>query len=421
MYKTYELSNGMRVVCEYIDYVHSVSVGVFVKNGSRHEKDDERGISHFIEHMLFKGTEGRSALRLAEEIDAVGGSINAYTTKEYTCYYARMLAENVDTAVDVLADMLQNSKLSDKDIELEKNVVYEEIAMYEDSPEDLVHEMLMEAAWGSESSLGASTLGSRETLEKFDSRKLREYMQKMYTPQNCVIAVAGKFDDSLAELLEARFGLWRRGEKNEITFSEKYENNILIRKKDIEQVHFCLGFPAFASENPKNYPLLAFNNAFGANMSSTLFQKVREEKGLVYSIFSYLSNYTDTGMLVVSASMKPENLDEVLSIVFEEAYAAKNTYFDEEKLYSCKQQLKGGYLLGLENVSSRMQTIGRSMLLVGRIKTPDEIIKKIEKINAENTHEYVNEVLDFASMSACAIGNVNFSEDIFDKYRKLYV
>lgn len=420
MYKTYELSSGVRVVTEYIEYVHSVSVGVFVQNGSRHESREQMGISHFIEHMLFKGTQNRSALQIAEEIDAVGGSLNAYTTKEYTCFYAKMLAENVDIAVDVLADMIQNPKLSDDDIELEKNVVYEEIAMYEDSPEDLVHELIMEAAWGSESGLGASTLGTAETLSSFDSRTVRDYMNRMYTPENCVIAVAGKFDDSLVQMLEEKFGSWKGDGRNETIFDEQYQNKILLRKKDVEQVHFCIGFPAFGSENPKNYPLLAFNNAFGANMSSTLFQKVREEKGLVYSIFSYLANYTDAGMFVISASMKPENLDEVLGIVFGEANDAKKTYFDEKKMYSAKQQLKGGYLLGLESVSSRMQSIGRYMLRINRVKTPEEIIKLIEDINTTNTHEYVNEVLDFSKMSACAIGNVDFSEDVFEKYRKKY-
>lgn len=417
MYKTYELDNGLRIVTEYIDYVHSVSVGVFVQNGSRHENRENMGISHFIEHMLFKGTTNRTALEIAEEFDAVGGSLNAYTTKEYTCFYAKMLSENVDIAVDVLADMVRNPKLSEQDIELEKNVVYEEIAMYEDSPEDLVHEMIMEAAWGSESGLGAPTLGNAKTLSSFNSKVISDYMEKTYTPKNCVISVAGKFDDTLIELIKDKFGSWKGEGKKSSSFSEKYHNDIIIRKKDIEQVHFCVGFNAFGSENPKNYPLLAFNNAFGANMSSTLFQKVREEKGLVYSIFSYIANYTDAGIFVISASMKPENMDEVLKIVFDEAAKAKEEYFDEKKMYSMKQQLKGGYLLGLENVSSRMQSAGRYMLRINRIKEEDEIIALIDGINAKNTHEYVNEVLDFSDICACAIGNTSEDENVFAKYR----
>ena len=418
MYKTYELNNGIKIVSEYIEHVHSVSVGVFIKNGSRHEKRSEMGISHFIEHMLFKGTTSRSALDIAREFDSVGGSLNAYTTKEYTCFYAKMLSENADIAVDVLSDMIQNPKMSDADIELEKNVVYEEIAMYEDSPEDLVHEMIMEAAWGSESGLGAPTLGTAGTLSGFDSSALRNYMKKTYIPQNCVIAVAGKFDDALIELIKEKFTCWAGYEADDIVFEEKYRNDIIIRQKDIEQVHFCVGFPAYGSENEKNYPLLAFNNSFGANMSSVLFQKVREEKGLVYSIFSYITNYTDTGMFVISASMKPENLDEVLEIVFDEAHKAKKTRFDENKMYSMKQQLKGGYLLGLESVSSRMQSIGRCMLRLNRIKTPEEIIEQIENINVVNTHKCAEEVLDFSKMSACAIGNCDFDSDVFLKYRR---
>ncbi len=415
MYKTYELQNGLRIVCEYIGYVRSVSVGVFVKNGSRHEPQELSGISHFIEHMLFKGTQNRSALAIAEEIDTVGGNLNAYTTKEYTCFYAKMLDENLDTALDVLSDMLLHPKLDDGDIALEKNVVYEEIAMYEDAPEDMVHEMIMETAWGKESGLGASTLGTRETLSKIDAKVIRDYMAQTYTPKNCVIAVAGNFGDDLIAHIERYFGAWTGA--NEITgaFYEQYSAGCLLRKKEIEQVHFCLGFPAYPSEDERNYPALAFNNVFGAGMSSALFQKIREQRGLVYSIFSYMASYLDTGMFIISASMKPENLREVLTLIYDEIETAKQQPLDEKTMFKAKQQLKGNYILGLENVSSRMQSIGRAKLLLDKVRTPEEILGRIERINPENTYDCTKEIFDFAKMSASAIGNI--AEDKRDMFR----
>ena len=416
MYKTYELPNGLTIICEYIGYVHSVSVGVFVKNGSRNEPRELAGISHFIEHMLFKGTKHRSALAIAEEIDAVGGNLNAYTTKEYTCFYAKMLDENLDTALDVLSDMVLNPKLDEKDIALEKNVVYEEIAMYEDSPEDMVHELIMEAAWGKESSLGASTLGTKETLSEIDSQTLRAYMDTWYAPNNCVVAVAGNFGDDIFRRMERYFGAWQGKEAKPVAFCERYHPGCILRQKDIEQVHFCIGFPAYPSEDERNYPALAFNNVFGAGMSSALFQKVREQRGLVYSIFSYMASYIDTGMLVISASMKPENLEEVVGLVYEEIEAAKRAPLDEKAMYKAKQQLKGNYILGLENVSSRMQSIGRAKLLLDKVRTPEEILERISRIDQENTFSSTNGIFDFDQLCACAIGNLpDTNTDLFQK------
>ena len=406
MYKTYELPNGLKIICEHIGYVHSVSVGIFVKNGSRNEPREAAGISHFIEHMLFKGTETRSALDIAEEIDTVGGNLNAYTTKEYTCFYAKMLDENLDTALDVLADMILHPKLEESDIALEKNVVYEEIAMYEDSPEDMVHELIMEAAWGTESGLGASTLGTKETLSAMDAQTLRAYMDKWYTPDNCVVAVAGNFGDDIFQRMERYFGAWKGAVRQALNYCEQYRPGCILRKKEIEQVHFCIGFPAYPSEDTRNYPALAFNNVFGAGMSSALFQKVREQRGLVYSIFSYMASYIDTGMFVISASMKPENLEEVMGLVYEEIEAAKRTPLDEKAMYKAKQQLKGNYILGLENVSSRMQSIGRSKLLLDKVRTPEEILARVSAIDQSNTFASTNEIFDFGQMSACAIGNL---------------
>lgn len=408
MYKTYKLSNGLTVVCEYIGYVHSVSVGVFIKNGSRHEPPEFMGISHFIEHMLFKGTQTRSALDIAEQIDAVGGNLNAYTTKEYTCYYAKMLKDNIDTALDVLSDMLLRPKLDEDDIALEKNVVYEEIAMSEDSPEDVVHELIMETAWGRESGIGTPTLGTKETLLSIDAQVIRDYMSKTYTPDNCVISIAGNFkDEETAKLIERYFGAWDgRGDVHR-PFEQHYRTGCGVVQKDIEQVHFCLGFEAYSSEDEKIYPMLAFNNVFGAGMSSSLFQKVREQRGLVYSIYSYTASFLDVGMFIISASMKPENLEEVLKLVYSEIEAAKKTALDSKATFKAKQQLKGNYIMGLESVSSRMQSLGRSKLLLDKVRTPEEVLQKIERINAEAMIDSAREIFDFSKMSSSVVGHVS--------------
>lgn len=400
------LENGLTIVTEQIDYVRSVSVGVFIKNGSAHENENVCGISHFIEHLLFKGTKTRTAKDIAFEIDAVGGNLNAYTTKEYTCYYAKMLDTNLRLAIDILSDMILNPKLSEADIEMERNVVYEEIAMNEDSPEDLVHDYILEASFGSMSGIGATTLGTHESLKKINSSVMREYMENMYTPQNSVISIAGNISDDVIDLIEEKFGAWKNNGRINSLPKQIYKPESILKEKDIEQIHFCLGFPAFGGQNDKNYNLLAFNNVFGSGMSSDLFQKVREEKGLVYSIFSYISTFVEAGLFVVSASMHPKNLNEVLKIVFDDINALKEKEISSERFLKAKEQLKGNYILGLENVSSRMQSIGRSHLLYNKFHTPDEILEKIDNITLNETNEVVKSIFNGENMCVSAIGKM---------------
>lgn len=419
MVEKFVLDNGLTVVYEKIDYVRSVSTGVFIKNGSVHETEDVLGISHFIEHMLFKGTKRRSAKDIALEMDAVGGVLNAYTTKEYTCYHTKILDTYFELSADILSDMILNSKLSESDINMERNVVFEEIAMYEDAPEELVHDMLLEAAWGSKAGVGAPTLGTHETLESIDSKTIISYMEKMYTPENCVIAVTGNIPDNMAEIINKKFGFWKKGSGENGFKYQRYTPEIITSEKDIEQVHFCLGFEGFSGDDDRNYDLLAFNNIFGSSMSSNLFQKVREERGLVYSIFSYLSNFVPMGVMVVSASMHPKNLEEVLKIVYDEIEKLKSNGLDAKRCMQSKEQLKGNYILGLENVSSRMQSIGRSYLLYKKNRNPEEVLKKIDAVTLEGMCSAAEQVFDFNKMCASAIGSESgLSKELFYKANK---
>ena len=411
MRNIYSLKNGITVVSEYIGYVHSVSVGVFVKGGSRTEERSLAGISHMIEHMLFKGTKKRSANDIAEEIDMVGGNLNAYTTKEYTCYYAKTLDTHLDLAVDVLSDMLIQSKLDKSDIDLERRVVTEEIYMCDDTPEDLVHDMLMRAAWGSGGGLGDSVIGTADTLAKMDRATLREYISGNYTANNIVISVVGNFDaDSLKDILEEYFGGWQTGSKEVDFGGETYISGSEFAVRDIQQAHVCLGFKSYASHDDNSYSLMAFNNIFGGGMSSRLFQKVREEKGLVYSIYSYLNMFVDTGMFAISASMSPENVREVLDIVYSEIDIAKNEVLSDKMLYKAKEQLKGNYILGLESTSSRMQSMGRAQLLHGKVRTPEENIEIIENIAEQSMRRAIDETFCYDNLTIAAIGSLE-SED----------
>jgi len=416
MYKKCVLDNGVRIVYERIPYVRSVSVGIWVKTGSRNENTDNNGISHFIEHMMFKGTKTRTAKQIAESFDNIGGQLNAFTGKECTCYYAKTLDSHIDIALEVLSDMFFNSKFDNRDIKIEKRVVLEEIGMYEDSPEELVHDILSDTVWGN-STIGYPILGTQKSLEAITRQKIVQYMKENYTPANVVISIAGNFDeDHIINSVRNYFGSWS-SEKNEVNRFDNavFTPNIGIKVKDTEQVHMCIGFEGIEHGNDKLYTLLAINNIFGGGMSSRLFQKIREEKGLVYSIYSYPSSYENSGLYTIYAGMNPEQLTEVIKIIMDEINTIKSRYLSQEELDRSKEQLKGSYILGLESTSSRMNSIGKSELLLGRINTPEEVLKKIDNINMDNVIDVIDSVFTLDKIGFSAVGSI---KDDFD-FKKL--
>ncbi len=407
MLRKYSLKNRVRVVCEKIPYVKSVSVGIWVKTGSRNEESRINGVSHFIEHMLFKGTQERSAVQIAEEIDNIGGQLNAFTGKECTCFYAKTLDEHIGIGLDVLSDMFFNSIFASKDIALEKRVVIEEIGMYEDSPEDLVHDVLSETVWGG-SSVGFPILGTKKSLRNINREKIIEYMHERYTPANTVISVAGNYDDGLLEeLLEKYFGSWSSNViNNEMEENVIFKPELRVREKETEQVHLCIGFEGVKNGDDSLYPLLALNNILGGGMSSRLFQRIREKKGLVYSIYSYPTTYKDTGLFTIYAGMKPDNLQEVMRLIYEEIRIMKKKGISAAELDKTKEQMKGNYILGLESTSSRMNSIGKSELLLGYINTPEEILEKIKSIDMEGVDDMIAGVLDLERKGVSIVGNI---------------
>lgn len=407
MIKKFTLKNGVRVVCENIPYVRSVSTGVWVRTGSRNENTQNNGVSHFIEHMLFKGTKSRSAEEIAKSIDNIGGQINAFTGKECTCYYVKTLDEHIEIAMDVLSDMLYNSVFATSDITLEKQVILEEIGMYEDSPEDLVHDILSETVWKG-SAIGFPILGTKKSLRRLNRKTINAYMMERYTPDNMVISIAGNFDENkLEEMLESYFNKENVEQKPEKAADNvEFRPEVSVREKETEQVHICIGFEGIRNGDDSLYSLLAVNNIFGGGMSSRLFQKIREKRGLVYSVYSYPTVYNDAGLFTIYAGMKPENLKEVINLVYDEVSLMLNKGISKNELDKSKEQLKGNYILGLESTSSRMSSIGKSELLLGYIRTTDEILNMIESITMEGIEQIITSVFNLDRKGISIVGNV---------------
>ncbi|WP_102400684.1 M16 family metallopeptidase [Haloimpatiens massiliensis] len=415
MYKLIKLHNGLRIVLEHISYVSSVSVGVFIETGSRNEQEQTNGISHFIEHMLFKGTYKRDAKKIAETIENVGAQINAFTSKEMTCFYTKSLNTHLDLCLDILSDMLLNSKLSEKDIEKEKNVIYEEINMSEDSPEDVLIDLHSKAIWGDDS-LSLPILGTKESLEQFNSEKLKEYMCKYYIPENSVISICGNFNvDIIESLVGEYFGHWHVNESKKVITS--YSNplilkNNLYKKKQIEQLHISLGIPGIEMGNDKIYPLIILSNIFGGGASSILFQKLREEMGICYSVYCGMSSMKNTGIINIYVGLNPSGAVKAINAIKEEIKNFIEKGINEEQLYNAKEQLKGSYILGLESTSSRMFSNGKSALFQNKIKTPEEILSKIDKISMEQISNTMNCTFKKSIVNSSFVGDVSSIDEI---------
>lgn len=401
------LDNGIRVALEAIPYVRSISFGIWVKNGSRNERPSENGVSHYIEHMMFKGTEGRSARQIAEEMDALGGQINAYTTKEYTCYHTRVLDTHFDRALDVMGDMLLHPLFAEEDVRKERNVITEEIYMYEDAPEELVHDALQDAIWR-DSSLGMPILGTEETIGTFDAAMIRGYYERQYHPENIVLSAAGNFQTAeMAEKLNRVLGGWKRTQPfAPYDTVAGYRVSHVRREKDVEQVHTCIAFPAFAREHSMKYAAAVFNTLFGGGMSSRLFQKIREEHGLTYSIYSYSTAFADTGLFTVCAGMNPNQAERVFDLIGREIRTVKAEGFSEKLIAVTKEQMISNFIIGTESTLNRMTAAGASLLLRGEVEETEAVLQKIEAVTAADVQEAARQMLDTERLSDCAVGKV---------------
>lgn len=422
MYNKFNLSNGIRVVSENIPYVESVSIGLWIESGSRYEGINNNGISHFIEHMLFKGTEKRSARDIADEIDSIGGQINAFTSKECTCFYIKILDNHIDLGIDLLQDMLFNSQFDEVEIEKEKNVIIEEINMYEDSPEELVHDLLAKNLFNSHP-LSYPILGSKKSVRSLTRESILDYFYTHYNPENIVISVVGNIDErELTKSLERNFGKLKKS-KNKILkdISMPFiKDNFVSQSKNTEQLHLCLGLEGINQGSGDLYSLLVLNNIFGGSMSSRLFQKIREDKGLAYSIYSYPSTYKDIGSFTIYAGLNPNHIVDLSEIILNEIDEIKKNSFTEKEIYKSKEQLKGNYILGLESTSSRMSSYGRSELLNGSIDTSKQIIDKINRIDKNSINRLIKKIFDYDKINIAYIGNLKNSDKIKKDLIRLY-
>lgn len=412
MYEKITLDNGVRIVSEKMPQVRSAAVGIWVGTGSRYEKSSENGSAHFIEHMLFKGTQRHTASELAEVFDGIGGQINAFTTRESTCFYARVLDSHLDTAINLLSDMFFESKFRQEDIDNERGVILEEIDMYDDSPEDLVAERLLAKSF--RGALGRPVLGKPRALEAADRDSLLGFMAANYSAPRTVIALCGSFTDDHLRLIGDRFS---RMQKTRAVKPQKsaYVQSFTTKRKPTEQNHLCAAFPGLTSSDPERFAFQLMSNILGGGMSSRLFQTIREKHGLCYSVYAFTASFSDTGLFGVQAATGGETEERALRLIMDELRLIIDGGVTDDELHRAREQAKSNIVMTLESTSSRMNKLGSGELFLGGSLTADELIEKYDAVTREDILNVTRRLLRFDEMSFSAVGRVG-SED---KYREL--
>jgi len=404
----HSLPNGLVVITETMQHVRSVSVGIWVRNGSRREALSENGLAHFMEHMVFKGTERRSAEDIAREMDSVGGMLDAFTSKEQICFNAKVLDDHLPIAFDVIADLVLRPKFDSDDVHKERQVVLEEIKMDLDNPEYLLHDIFTRGFWP-EHSLGRPILGTPATVRKFDQGALRKRFQNWFAPDHILVTAAGNITHKqVLELVEKEFGhLQPVGGREEDAVPSTAAPINLETKRDLEQVHLCLGVPSLPLAHQRRFGVAVLNNLLGGGMSSRLFQNIREKQGLAYAVFSELTPYSDTGMLSVYAGTGKETLGRVLDLTIAEFRAMKESPVTQEELLRAKNHLKGSLMLSLESTSSRMSNLARQELYFHRFSSLDEILASIEAVTREEVQTLAQEFFKPEQIAATVLGPIN--------------
>ena len=409
MYNTILLPNGVQILTEAVPGVRSACLGIWVGTGSRHEAPSENGAAHFIEHMVFKGTQSRTAAQLAQEMDAIGGQVNAFTTKECTCFYARVLDTHLPRATDLLCDMLFHSRFREEDVQTERGVVLEEIGMYEDNPEDLCAERLAAAVFKG-SPLARPILGKPSTLEKMTGEWLRQYMASHYLPGNLVVALAGSFAQSDVDALRDRFSSLTGGALPPVK-PAAYHSAITVRKKAIEQNHITLAFPGLPYGDERRFALQLLSAVLGSGMSSRLWQRVREDQGLCYSIYSYGAGHLDTGLFAVYTALGRETEGRAIETICQVIREFADHGATQEELDRVREQSKSNVILGLESTQAHMSNLGRGALMQGEVLDPDQIIAAYDAVTREQVRDLAQEIFDFSQVSLSAVGRVRTGEE----------
>jgi predicted Zn-dependent peptidase len=400
------LANGLRLLTEQMPHVRSVSIGVWLARGSRHESQAQSGIAHFVEHMLFKGTSTRSAEDIAQTIDSIGGQMDAFTAKEYASYYIKVLDEHLPIALDVLSDIVRRPAFTAADVEREKKVVLEEIKMVEDTPDDLVHELFTEHLWEGHP-LGRPILGTKETVESLTAAALRRYFDGVYTAPNLIIAAVGNVDHQrVRDLVEGAFGTVPSQSVDVAETPPVVVPRITIRAKELEQSHVCLGTSGYRQDHEDRYTSYVLNTILGGSMSSRLFQNVREKRGLAYAVFSGLSAYRDAGSMTIYAGCANEATGELIDVVVGELRRLKDEPLPAAELQRAKDHLKGSLMLNLESTSSRMSHLARQEIYFDRQFGLDETLEGVERVTVEDLHRVASDLLREGALAATVLGAV---------------
>ncbi len=408
MYRKTVLDNGITVVTDSIPYYSTVSLGVWWKAGSRYEVPANNGISHFIEHMLFKGTASRSAFDIAKEFDAIGGSINAFTGKEYTCLYARVLKKDMNIALDVISDMYKNSLFKNDDIEKERYVVAQEIKMVEDTPEEAIYDMF-NASYFKDHPLGMTILGSVENVERFSEDELKRYFKAYYAPDTAIITITGRVDhDDCVRRIEQYFkGVINDGIKR--TMNAPVPNRgINIYEKDLEHIYLCIGTGGVSQIDRRRYPMYVLNAVMGGSMSSHLFQEVREQRGLVYNIYSYVNCYHDTGTFGIATSTSRESVEEVLELIKAEIRRIRNDGITDAELSFSKEHIKGNLFISLESSETRMGRLAKNEIYFNDYIPLKETLREIDCIQKKDVDDIAREIFEKPEeISITVLGNAD--------------
>ena len=402
------LPNGLTILTERMDHLRSVAMGVWIKSGSRCESAESNGISHFVEHMLFKGTRSRSAQHIAREMDSIGGNLDAFTSKETICFNVKSLADHVPVALDVLSDLVLNPIFAAPDIERERGVILEEIKIDEDNPDVLVHELFTQSFW-KDHPLGKPILGTTDTIARLDQQSLFAYHRDRFHGGNIVFSAAGDLDHNrFADAVSAKFSSLAAGQTlHELAAPQASARILLHNKRSLEQVQICLGLPAPPITDENRYVTLILNTVLGGGMSSRLFQTIREERGMVYSIYSDLAPYRDTGSLLVFAGTSAGKALEVVDLILAEFAKLKRDPLSHDELTRAKDQLKGNILLGLESSNSRMANLARQEMYFQNFFTVEEVIARIDAVDAAQVQSMAQRLFDPDKIAVTLLGRLN--------------
>jgi predicted Zn-dependent peptidase len=400
------LNNGVRIITKTMPFVRSVSMGVWVSVGARDESSEESGLSHFIEHMIFKGTKKRTGYQIAKEFDAIGGQTNAYTSMEHTCYHARVLDSHMDLMTDILLDIFLNSRFDDQDIQTERPVILQEIGMVEDSPDEYIHILAGNGFWG-DHPLGRSILGTRENIVEFSAERIKDFFDRFYSPARIVVSAAGNLEhDHLTDLIGDAFESVLSDSSVLERTTPSGRSTVSLNYRDLEQLHICLGTQGLSITDPRRYAFSIMNIILGGNMSSRLFQEIREKRGLAYVVYSFITSHMDTGMFGIYAGIAPPRAEESIAVILDQMRVIKTTPVDPSELRGAKEFLKGNLLLASESVDNQMVRLAQNEIHFGRYVPLKEILNHIDAVTIEDINDLARGLFQEQQLILAMLGPV---------------